>query len=195
MERGDYDSSWYDWDGYDSEQSPYVPSGPDRPDEWSECLDRRVDDLAELAANLINQLPDSDRVEYGYLIWQDGSGQLHLSSRISGDNHSLTGLNPASVPSDFGFTSWDQVVGIVHSHPTLRERPDGSWVNIDSSDNHHLPNTGDWEWPDFFVEQGSEGDTFRQYILHDGALYEYDSYENQQGDRQTGATNADGECP
>jgi len=191
---GDYDSGWFDWDGYDTNQNAYEPPPPIRPDDWSECLDRRIDDLAELAANLINSLPDSARKEYGFFIWQGADGQLHLGSRIEGDNSSLTGLNSTSVPADFGFERWDQVVGIVHSHPTQR-LVDDTWVDVAPSDNHHLPNAGDWEWPDFLIRQGADGANFRQYLLHDGKLYEFNSYNNQLGARQTQGTNANGEYP
>jgi len=191
---GDYDSNWFDWDGYDTSQDAYDPPPPPRPDDWSDCMDRRVDDLAEQAANLINGLPDSARREYGYFIWQGDDSQLHLGSRIDGDNNSLTGLNGTSVPADFGFERWDQVVGIVHSHPTERFS-NGAWVDVAPGDNHHLPSAGDWEWPDFLIRQGADSDNFRQYILHDGNLYEFDSYNNRQGNRQTQGTNANGECP
>ncbi|MFN3815568.1 hypothetical protein [Brevundimonas sp.] len=191
---GNYDSSWFDWDGYDSEQSPGPPEAPPRPDGWSDCADRAIDDLAETAANLINELPTADRQEFGYLIWRDAAGDFHLSSRIDGDNNSLTGLNPASAPSDFGFSSWTQVVGIIHSHPTERQLSDGTWVPVDPSAGHDLPNAGDWEWPDFLVSQGADAAQFRQYLLHDGRLTEFNLYNNQTGARQNQATNANGEC-
>jgi hypothetical protein len=189
---GGYDPGWFDWDGYDTSGNFFYE--PVRPDDWSECLDRRIDDLAEQAANQINRLPDAPRKEYGHFIWQGDDGQLHLGSRMDGDNNSLTGLNNTSVPADFGFSRWDQVVGIVHSHPTERF-VGGNWVTVAPGDNHHLPNSGDWEWPDFLVRQGANEDNFRQYILHAGNLYEFERYNNLQGNRQTHATNANGECP
>lgn len=191
---GSYDSSWFDWDGYDSDPYSNPPSAPPRPDGWSDCKDRAIDDLAESAANLINRLPTASRQEFGYLIWKDDSGNFHLSSRIDGDNNSLTGLSPSSVPSDFGFSAWNQVVGIIHSHPTERMHPDGTWVTVDPSQGHDMPSVGDWAWPDFFVQQSADATNFRQYLLHNGKMTEFDLYNNLSGSRQNQATNANGEC-
>ncbi|WP_370236922.1 hypothetical protein [Brevundimonas sp.] len=81
-----------------------LPQDPDRPDGWDACEDREADSLASLAAVLLAQLEDIDTREYGFFIYRDENGDLQLGSMITGDNNSLTGLNPGSVPADFGFT-------------------------------------------------------------------------------------------
>lgn len=145
---------------------------------------------------MLAQLEDIDTREYGFFIYRDENGDLQLGSMITGDNNSLTGLNPGSVPADFGFTSWDQVVGIIHSHPTIRFHSDGSPVYVALSDGHFQPNSRDWEWPDFLVSQGADGTNFTQYIYFDGTMYEYDYYENSldDGSRVRPATNDEGAC-
>ncbi|MBL0946812.1 hypothetical protein [Brevundimonas sp.] len=159
-----------------------LPQDPDRPDGWNACEDREADRLASLAAALLAQLEDIDTREYGFFIYRDENGDLQLGSMISGDNNSLTGLNPGSVPADFGFTSWNQVVGIIHSHPNVRFHDDGYSVNVDLSDGHFQPSSRDWEWPDFLVSEGADGTNFTQYIYFDGIIYEYDFYENSPDD-------------
>lgn len=213
---GDYDSTWFDWDGYDTNENAYQqePPPPPRPLDWSECLDRKIDDLAEQAANIINRLSDSDRKEYGFLIWMDGNGGVQLSALIHGDNSALTGLT-TSTPSALGFSSWSQVVGMVHSHPTLvhARTPDGSGLryNADGSpfyiettpDNHFdLPSTGDWFLLDNHFSPGNKNASMlRNYILYDNNLKEYDLYQNpilgNPEDRRNNsilATNENGDC-
>ena len=174
------------------------PPPPPDTDPYSACDDRKADELAEEARQRIANQPDSSTREYGFLIWRDAQGNLHLSNVIHGDNNALTGLNPSSVPSDFGFSSWDQVVGIVHSHPEVRyvPGPNGTTttVNVQPGDGHHLPNQDDWDWPDFFVRQGASGANFSQYIVHGGQVHEYDLRDNKDGSRQTPATNPGGTC-
>lgn len=174
------------------------PPPPTDPDPYSPCDDRKADELAEEARQRIANQPDSSTREYGFLIWRDAQGNLHLSNIIHGDNNALTGLNPSSVPSDFGFSSWNQVVGIVHSHPEVRNvpGPNGTTttVTVQPSDGHHLPNQDDWAWPDFFVSQHASAANFTQYIVHAGQVYEYDLRDNKVGSRQTPATNAGGTC-
>lgn len=204
---GDYDSGWFDWDGYDTNQDAYEPPPPARPDDWSECMDRRIDDLAEQAANLMNRMPDVATREYGYLIWTDAGGGLHLSNLIEGDNYRLTGL-PTSTPQSLGFDSWSQVVGMVHSHPTqalVGTNPDGSprYVDVPPESHFELPSEGDWDWLDDTFSMGNDhADMLRTYVLYDGSLYEYDLYNNpdvgtsaQRRAASQLATNANGECP
>lgn len=173
-----------------------LPQDPDRPDGWDACEDREADSLASLAAVLLAQLEDIDTREYGFFIYRDENGDLQLGSMITGDNNSLTGLNPGSVPADFGFTSWDQVVGIIHSHPNIRFDADGNPIGVDLSDGHFRPNSDDWSWPDFLIEQGADPTNFTQYIYHQGQMYEYDYYENSpaDGDRDELATNDGADC-
>jgi hypothetical protein len=178
--------------GEDTSQDPPI----DRPEGWDSCQDRAADELAAIAALALSLLPDIDSREYGYIIYRDANGDLKLSTLISGDNDLLTGLNPSSVPSDFGFQSWSQVVGIIHSHPVIRYREDGSEVRVHPDDNHHLPNLEDWDWPDFWVRQGADGVNLRQYIYHDGQAHEFNYYNNREGDgeRTNGAENTGGTC-
>ena len=197
---GDYDSSWYDWDGYDTNQDAYGPVPPPRPDGWSDCMDRQIDDLAEIAANAINRLPDAATREYGYLIWRAADGSLHLSNLIEGDNFGLTGLNQNSTPQSLGFSDWSQVVGMLHSHPTMALRPDGTYVEVSPESHYEYPTAGpdgDWSWLDnVFSVNNPFVDMLRNYILYDGNLYEYNLYNNAEGEqsRRELATNANGEC-
>lgn len=177
-------------------------------------MDRRIDDLAEQAANLINHMPDVATKEYGFLIWADAQGGLHLSSLIQGDNFGLTGLSYAFLQSEGIQPS--QVVGMIHSHPTLahvftpdgaglRYNPDGSpyYLPVTPESHFELPSTGDWDWIDnVFSENNPRENMMRNYILHDGVLNEYDLYNNphagtaqQRRDASNQATNANGSCP
>ncbi|MDO1558001.1 hypothetical protein Q0812_00990 [Brevundimonas sp. 2R-24] len=173
---------------------PNAPPLPERPEGWSECDDRRADELARSIRDEIRNMPDSDRREYGALIYRDANGQLQRTTLMPGTNSGWTALNPASQPGDFGLTSWSQVVGVVHSHPTEREISPGVWVTVQPTDSHHLPNSGDWQWPDFMVSQGASSAMMRIYIVHGGDEYEYDMYQNTAGARQTQATNTGGTC-
>lgn len=184
----------HEWDQYNTSGIPEYDSHLYRPAEWSDCDDYEIDYKARVAAFLIKALPDSARTEYGYLIWEDSSGNYHLSNLIVGDNNALTGLNPTTTPSSLGFTSWDQVVGIIHSHPTERLLPDGTWITVPASANHHLPGIDDWAWPDFFAQQGTNDSMIRQYILHGSKLAEFELYNNQTGTRQQLAENNYGAC-
>lgn len=186
---GEQDHDFVDDGGGDLQDPPIV-----RPAGWDECQDRAADELAAVAALALSLLPDIDSREYGYIIYRDANGDLQLSTLITGDNHSLTGLNERSQPADLGFTSWSQVVGIIHSHPSIRFGSDGLPINVAPADGHHLPNQDDWRWPDFLVGQQADGVNLRQYIYHAGGLHEYDMYNNLSGNRQTPAENAGGSC-
>lgn len=203
---GGYDTGWYDWDGYDTNENAYQqdPPPPQRPADWSECKDRKIDDLAKEAANRILARSDEDVKEYGFLIWEDNQGTIRLSDIIEGNNGQLTGLTHAFLSSQ-GIDA-SQVVGLVHSHPTRIElsRPDGTtyWVDATPESHFEMPSAGDWLWIDgVFSEGNPNSEMLRQYIVFDGSMYEYDLYENPNtGNAQTRrdssqqATNADGEC-
>lgn len=174
---------------------------PPRPEDWDNCQDREADDLAKAIKDAIQQQSDADRREYGSLIYRDADGNLRSTPVAGGTNDMWTPLNSNSQPSDFGLTSWDQVVGIVHSHPTLREvvNPDGSvsYVEVSPADGHHLPSTGDWAWADHMVNVfGADASNFRIYLVHNGQVHEYDYYANQpgSGDRQNPAVNTAPGC-
>jgi len=168
----------------------------DRPAGWDACQDRAADALAAIAALALSLLPDIESREYGYIIYRDSNGDLQLSTLITGNNNYLTGLNPGSVPSDFGFQSWSQVVGIIHSHPVVRYREDGVEIRVHPDDNHHQPNARDWDWMDFWVAQGADDVNLRQYIYHGGRAHEFNYYNNRQGDgqRTNGAENSEATC-
>ena len=171
----------------------------EQPTDWNPCQDGEADDLASDVRDAIADMADSDRTEYGSLIYRDEDGNLRSTAIQPGTNDAWTPLNPGTQPSDFGLTSWSQVVGIVHSHPTLRqvENSDGSidWVQVEPSHGHHMPNIGDWSWPDFMVQNGADPSNFRIYIVHDGQVHEYDYFENSPGsNRMTAAENTDGQC-
>ena len=120
---------------------------PNRPEGWDDCEDREADSLAQEIKEAINNASDSDRTEYGSLIYRDADGNLQSTSLMPGTNGLWTPLGPNTQPGDFGLESWSQVVAIVHSHPIWRQGEDADgpyWVRVSPSDNHHLPNELDW---------------------------------------------------
>lgn len=89
---------------------------PNEPDLYDACDDRKSDSLAQSINDEIQGKPDKDTREYGALIWKDAAGNVHRTALVPGTN----GRVPwPSDPGELGLDSYSQVIGMVHSHPTL----------------------------------------------------------------------------
>jgi len=174
---GDYGG----WDGHDTSE-PWVPEyPPPPPDPYDACEDRRADTIAEQINNIIRSKPDSDRVEYGALIWRDDSGQLHYTEVTPGDNGQWV---PPAPPAGGVFHSWSQVVGYVHSHPT-QVYQGNEWVNVRPESHFDRPSSGDWRTADFFIAQGASLENFTVYVSYNGQIKEFDSRMNTNQSRSS----------
>lgn len=157
------------------------PSG--KPVNWNFQLDQKVDALATKINAEIQAKADKDRVEYGAYIYKDEQGNIKQSQLIPGTNFGVPGM--LGSPTDFGFSTWDQVVGMIHSHPTFASTPNGE-MKVTPESHYERPSpgqagstgAGDWFLPDFLVDNGASATDFRQYISFDGNVYEYDYYNN-----------------
>ena len=78
----------------------------EQPTDWNPCQDGEADDLASDVRDAIADMADSDRTEYGSLIYRDEDGNLRSTAIQPGTNDAWTPLNPGTQPSDFGLTSW-----------------------------------------------------------------------------------------
>ncbi len=161
---------------------------PNRPSGWSECTDIAADRLAQDIHSAIQAQDDSNVREYGALIYRDADGTVRVTSLQAGTLTEWTPLSGNPQPSNFGLTSWTQVIGIVHSHPAFGIDGNGQLVPISPDAHWEEPNPGDWAWPDFLVGQGAGGVggvNFRIYISHAGIIAEYDYYMNPAGGSRT----------
>lgn len=177
---GYYDGGGYSqgWDGHDTSQ-PWDRDPP--PDTYDACEDRRADTIADQINNVIGSKPDSDRVEYGALIWRDDSGQLQFTNVTPGNNGHWV---PPSAPTGGGFHSWSQVVGYVHSHPT-QVYQNGQWIDVPPESRFDRPSSGDWQTADFYISQGASAENFTVYVSYNGQIKEFDSRMNTNQSRST----------
>lgn len=195
----DYNPGWYDWDGYDTSQ-PENPYWYD-PRPYDACEDRQADTLASQINSEIAAQPDSDRREYGALIWRDDNGNLHRTALRPGTNGRVDW--PAD-PTELGLDSYSRVVGMVHSHP--------SWVNLgtDAAPNwvqasHGWMHGGDWAAADGWMNlHNLSFENFTMYISYQGQIREYDYRDNvwasrtaqtDAGSVQSGDYNPGQACP
>lgn len=148
------------------------PGQLDRP--YDACEDRAADTLADKINDLIKSKPDSNRIEYGALIWRDADGQLHMTEVTPGNNDRWF---PPSEPTGNGFDSWSQVVGYVHSHPTEVYR-DGNWITVTPESHYERPSTGDWVYADSLIAREASANNFTIYVSYNGQVREYDSRSN-----------------
>lgn len=79
-------------------------------------------------------------------------------------------------PAAYGFQSWNQVVGQIHSHPsTFQNVTTGTFDPIDDTINDMtIPSAGDILNVDWAVAMTGNGAVYRSYILYKGQVYEYD---------------------
>lgn len=157
-------------------------STEDRPHD--PCEDRQADTLAELLNAELNEKADKDRIEYGALIYRDENGDLQHSDLIPGENGLWTGME-GTTPEDFGMTSWSQVVGIFHHHPTeVYLESVNQWVDVTQSacsdSNFDLPSSGDWATVFSFINDNSASlNNFTIYVSFNGSIKEFDAIDNQ----------------
>lgn len=177
----------HDWSYDDQDDVPPGTGGggggEDSRDDYRECEDRAADTIANELNALLQQKPDKDRIEYGALIWRDADGTLRHSDLTGTENGRWTGMEGKS-PADFGMTSWSQVVGIFHHHPTQVELSPGNWVNVTPESHFDRPSSGDWGTVFHFIEQnGASLDNLTMYLSFDGTVKEYDAFNNQNESR------------
>jgi hypothetical protein len=119
-------------------------------------------------------MPDSNRIEYGSLIWRDNAGHLHYTTPTAGTNGQW---NPPSAPTGNGFNTWSQVVGYIHSHPT-EVYQNNQWITVPPESHYELPSSGDWDTADFYIRNGANAFEFSIYISHNGQVREFDLRSN-----------------
>lgn len=147
------------------------------PNPYDPCEDRAADTLAEQINDEIAAQPDSDRREYGALIWRDDAGNLHRTALVPGTNGQVDW--PAN-PSVLGLDSYSRVVGMVHSHPTMVNLG-GQWVFASHTGIHG----GDWAAADGWVTMHNlDQANFTMYISDRGIIREYDYADNTSNSRQ-----------
>jgi len=167
------------------------------PNPYDPCEDRAADTLADDINDEITRQPDSDRREYGALIWRDDAGNLHRAALVPGTNGQVDW--PAN-PSVLGLDSYSRVVGMVHSHPTTVNLG-GQWVSASHTGIHG----GDWAAADGWVTMHNlDQANFTMYISDRGAIREYDYADNtsnlrsertDRGSVESGDYNPGSSCP
>jgi len=172
--------------------------------DYDACEDRQADTLADDINDEIRNQPDSDRREYGALIWRDDQGNLHRTALVPGSNGSVP--FPAD-PTELGLDSYSRVVGMVHSHPSLVDigtNGVSNWVSA----SHGWIWGGDWLVADDWVNTHNlDPDNFTMYISFEGQIREYDYFDNQSpelrepdnftdaGSAESGDYNPGASCP
>ena len=147
------------------------------PNAYDPCEDRAADTLADDINDEIARQSDSDRREYGALIWRDDAGNLHRTALVPGTNGQVDW--PAN-PSVLGLDSYSRVVGMVHSHPSLVNLG-GQWVPASHTGIHG----GDWAAADGWVTiHNLDQANFTMYISDRGTIREYDYADNTSNSRQ-----------
>ncbi|WP_154667221.1 hypothetical protein [Niveispirillum irakense] len=142
---------------------------------FDECQDRRSDGLAQALGNRIANAPDTANIEYGAVIFRNADGTLGQTRMLIGNSSGVPDFN--SSPQSLGFSSWTQVVGILHSHPTVHS----SGAQITPDWNHDKPSGNDWQYMDWIASQsGVDTNNLRQYIYHAGQMNEYYYNDNNQ---------------
>lgn len=145
--------------------------------EVEQAMESERDRLANEIADEIKSLGDWDQVEYGAVIYWDGSS----FSRDALDRGTIDNV-------DFTIsTSIGDVVALVHSH---------------TPGSYSIPSPGDWSSIDTIIDAGyADNSTIAHYILNhdDGQFYEYDNTDRPRGDglgfgTATHSDDAKGEC-
>lgn len=166
------------------------------------CEDRAADTLADDINDEISRQPDSNRREYGALIWRDDAGNLHRTALVPGNNSNVP--FPAN-SNELGIDSYSRVVGIVHSHPSevnLGTDAAPNWVPASEGYMHG----GDWVAMDGWVSQNNLSiNNFTVYISYQGQTREYDYADNRDpalraaldstGSQESGDYNPGATCP
>lgn len=131
-------------------QAPAVPSN------WNYHLDWTADKLAATLDWQIRQQSDYQTREYAGFIWADGTGGLHTSNLAIGNGGTVDFTQ--FTPQQLGFSSWNQVVGIVHNHP-----------------NGFGPSAQDMTQLKYFADLagGPDASQVRTYISTTGGIQEY----------------------
>lgn len=168
--------------------------------DYNACEDRQADTLAADINDEIRNQPDSDRREYGALIWRDDEGNLHRTALVPGTNGEVP--YPAD-PNELGLDSYSRVVGMVHSHPSWVLLPSG-WVPA----SHGWMHPGDLIAADRWVSQNDlDADNFTIYVSFEGQVREYDYFDNRdenirlltnytsEGSEESGDYNPGETCP
>jgi len=106
-------------------------------------------------------------VEHGAYIYADSTGHLRMGDIYTGSPQKPQG-DPDHVTIDIVKYPSERIVGMVHSHPTLRN-PDGSYVE------ERLRSDGDISGAQWLVQNGYADANMTSDILdiHSGQLFEY----------------------
>lgn len=151
--------------GGEGEDTDDVPEDP-----WDSCNDRKTDNRAQQLANAMAGMGGISNTEYGAVIYRGNDGQLHTSNILTGDHDSVDGMQSLQ---QLGLTSWSQVVGVIHSHPTTYIDANGNSQPVGPNAHWDKPSGSDHAYMDFIANQGVSVNNLRQYIYHNGSVSEY----------------------
>jgi hypothetical protein len=150
------------------ELEPIIDDLPTPP--LTPCQQETLKDRAALEAQKILDSLDKNK-EWGMYLIQDPDGSIRGVGPISGNQTEL--VWNASV-AELGITSWDQLVGLVHTHPM--DGPRDSLARQFSGKDVNVTRT--------FL-QGGANSNFRQYISVGGQLVQFGK------DAREGSTSSD----
>ncbi len=150
---------------------------------------KREKEIDAAAASIMREIlaqPDSNIYEYGALIYVDDEGNVKTTALTRGTPTSVPNMNMA------GISSYAQVVGIVHSHPSFHFDPAAPLKTLFPSANHLVGGnlTGDWMTYDWIAAQvtaaGGDASDLRQYIAgYDGTDHRLMEYDGEDRDNET----------
>lgn len=181
------DGGIVDWGGGDLGDSGGGGGGDDGdpsndyPTTFDHVLDERIDQAAKSLANLMATKPNFDKIEYSAVLWKDASGNVHATDAFPG-NTGTAPLNQAWAQVDFAHGG--EVVGIIHSHPTVWNQ--GTEANpvwapvLDSS----YPSSQDFNnLMDVAAnpQPGYDVDNYRSYIVSGQNVNEYYAFQQDPG--------------
>jgi len=124
----------------------------------------------------INAKPDSNNNEYLAVVYRDASGALRSSPLIAG------GSSVSATPAALG-TTWSNIVGIIHNHPSARYCPDpiSCQINRNPSSSATVP-TGqqsDWDTAELAVANGANPTLLTLYVVGPDRVLRQFAYQNR----------------
>lgn len=145
---------------------PYSPG-------FDPAMDDRADALAAQLGAQIAAMPDADKYEYGALIWKDASGNLHTTTIERG----TTNTTPlGAMWGQVDFANGGQVVGVIHSHPTLYNAGSADVPNWQPATQGGTLSSGDF---DQMLDRaagnvpGFDAANSRSYLVYGNVVSEY----------------------
>jgi hypothetical protein len=82
-------------------------------------------------------------------------------------------------PSTFGFSDWSQVVAMIHNHPFYKNVGTATAPVYEPNAYRHLMSTGDFATMKHLVIFENADAQFRNYVVVDNTVSEYDWYHNK----------------